>query len=530
MKVLKYILPYLLALLAGLLISLGWITPCPTLVMLVAIVPLLFAEDIITKDERKVKLLRTALVGFIYMYLLDVMLISPISLLFGGWAYLFFCINSLLFAIVFLLYALFKRKLGKAWGLVAFVALYITFEYLLLNLDFSFPVVLLGNALMGIESFGLPFIQWYEYTGVLGGSLWVLAVNVLIYVLISNRVAKKKLNVAVLSSAIVIIVLPIALSVLIYNTYKECMSPVNFVLVQPNIDPYEEKFSIEQGEQLDRMLSLTRGAADESTDFIVFPETALDSNFWYNNINENGKICYLRDSIMSKYTQAHLITGATMLQYFMTKEPPSRDAMQAGDNLYIQMYNAAFQIAKNEPVQIYKKDKLVLGTERNPFAKEWDSKMTGGQTSNLAKAEEQAIFKSAKANVGTFICYEAIFGKYCSHFADMGADILCTITNDGWWLDTDLPTKHLRFVQLRAIENRRSIARCGNTGITAGIDQCGRIVAQSPWWEPDALKVTLNKNKTKTLYSMAGDYIGVMAAIASFFIFWIVVIRLILKK
>lgn len=512
------------------MISLGWISPCPTLIMLVSIVPLLFAENIIANDGKRAKLLRIGILGFVYVYAQDLLNLYPLYHLFKGWTFLFFCINSLINAILFLMFSLTRRKCGNLWGYVAFVVFSVLFDFVLLNIDFSFPAMSLGFLMIGINETGIPFMQWYEYTGILGGSVWILTTNVLAYILVRNRIEKKKLSISVLSSLIALIVLPISLSLLIYGTYKEHKAPVNFVLVQPNIDPYNEKFSIGQDEQCDRLVSLARVYADSATDFIVFPETALDSNFWYNNINENGMIAYLRDSLMVDYPDANLITGATMLQYFQTSEPPSRDAMKAGENLYIQMYNAAFQIASGEPVQVYKKDKLVLGTERNPFKKQWNSSLGGAQAYNLSQAEKQTIFKSAKANVGTFVCYESLFGAYCAKFADLGADILCTITNDGWWLDTDLPTKHLRHSQVRAIENRRSVARCGNTGITAGIDQRGCIVKQAPWWEPTAINVILNKNKTKTIYSQLGDYIGIFDAFLSLFIIGMIIFKRNYKK
>lgn len=502
----------------------------PTLLILIALLPLLYAEKLVSEDDGKAKFLRTILLGVLFYYVQDLIFTNSLNIMFKSWIYLFFLCNSLLFSIFFAFFGLIRRKFGDLLGYVAFVAFLGTFEYLLLCVDFSFPAILFGFSLIGVNDSGLPFIQWYEYTGVIGGSVWVLICNVFAYIFVKNIYEKKKFNIPVLSALLAIVLLPISLSLLIYGTYKERNNPVNFVLVQPNIDPYNEKFTIGQAEQRDILCSLARDNADSETDFIVFPETALDSNFWYNNINENGMIAYLRDSLMNDYPNANLITGAMMLQYFQAEKPPSRDAMDAGGNLYIQMYNAAFQIANGKAVQVYKKDKLVPGVERNPFNKEWDSSLGNAQTSNLAKAEKQTIFKSDKANIGTFICYESMFGSYCSKFADIGADILVLLTNDGWWLNSDIPLKHLRIAQLRAIESRRSIARCGNTGITAGIDQCGRIVAQSPWWEPTVLKLTLNRNKTKTVYSRYGNYLGVFSAFVSFFIVGIVIVKLILRK
>ena len=124
---------------------------------------------------------------------------------------------------------------------------------------------------------------------------------------------------------------------------------------------------------------------------------------------------------------------------------------------------------------------------------------------------------SAKVNIGCFICYESIYGAYCADYANKGADILCTVSNDGWWLKSKFVYTHLRVVQIRAIENRRAVVRSANTGFTAGIDQRGCIVAQAPWWEPAAINVTLNKNKTKTLYTQWGNYIGIISVLLVLF-------------
>ena len=529
MSILKIILPYLFAVLSGVLISLGWFSPCPTLVMLISMVPLLFAENMIAIDIKKFKLLRVGLLAFFYLYLLNVLTLYPLMLLLKGWTFLVFCLNSLLYAMLFALFSLVRHKCGNGWGYTAFVVFSVLFDFIALNIDFSFPALSIGSLMIGINETGLPFMQWYEYTGVLGGSLWVLTINVLVYVLLKNKIDKKKLSIPVLSSLIAVVVLPITLSVIIFTTYKEKNAPVEFVLVQPNIDPYKEKQTIGPREQCDRMVSLAREYADSTTNYIVFPETALDSNFWYNNIDGNGMVGYLRDSVLADYPEANLITGAMMLQYFRTAGPPSRDAIVLGDNLFIQIYNAALQITNGKPVQVYKKGKLVPVTERSSFKKKWNKNLNGSQGYNLTRGENQTLFKSSKAKVGMFICYESMFASYCAEFANMGADILCMITNDGWWLDTDFSIKHLRYAQLRAIENRRSIARCGNTGITAGIDQCGRIVAQAPWWEPTALKVTLNKNRTKTLYTQWGDYIGIISVLFSLLVITLTLYKSIAK-
>ena len=85
--------------------------------------------------------------------------------------------------------------------------------------------------------------------------------------------------------------------------------------------------------------------------------------------------------------------------------------------------------------------------------------------------------------------------------------MIFVITNDGWWGDTPGHRQHFEMSKLRAIENRRSVARSANTGVSGFINQRGDVVEQSNYWEPIGLRNTLNVNDEMTFYSRHGDYI-----------------------
>ncbi|MFW2387239.1 MAG: nitrilase-related carbon-nitrogen hydrolase, partial [Polyangiales bacterium] len=102
-------------------------------------------------------------------------------------------------------------------------------------------------------------------------------------------------------------------------------------------------------------------------------------------------------------------------------------------------------------------------------------------------------------------------------------NFLFIITNDGWWRNTPGHRQHNAFARLRAIENRRSVARSANTGISSLIDQRGRELARTEWWEETGLVGTLNKNDHLTFYTRHGDFLGriatLLAAIALLYSF-----------
>ncbi len=90
--------------------------------------------------------------------------------------------------------------------------------------------------------------------------------------------------------------------------------------------------------------------------------------------------------------------------------------------------------------------------------------------------------------VGCAICYESVYGEYCTRYVRNGARLLTVITNDAWWGDTPGYKQHLSYSCLRAIETRRWIARSANTGISAIIDPSGKIVSQTSWWQPETFE------------------------------------------
>ena len=113
----------------------------------------------------------------------------------------------------------------------------------------------------------------------------------------------------------------------------------------------------------------------------------------------------------------------------------------------------------------------------------------------------------ALSQVGVAICYESAFGGYVSEFVRKGADLLFVSTNDGWWGDTPGYKQHFEFSKLRAIENRRCIARSANTGKSGFFNQKGDVLQATEYWKEDVIKATLKANTEKTFYSKHGDYL-----------------------
>lgn len=540
-----------LCLLSGILFSIAW--PCVgdlSFLLFVAFIPLLYLEEKHYQSGNKSNL---AFLGYSYLGFLTWNAITTwwiyYSTLFGMIGAV--VCNSLFMTIIFYLFHLTRKKAGSKQGYIALMVYWIAWEWWHMQWDLSWPWLTLGN---GFANY-FKWIQWYEYTGVFGGSLWILIVNILIFKflikLTDNRQPGSGIRKTVqVSGILLLIILPIFFSYRIYNNYREKEDPINVVVVQPNIDPYNVKFDVSPEELLEKMFSVAAEKVNSSTDYLVFPETALTENMFENDIDSSYSILFIKDFI-KKFPPLKVITGASTYYAFSPGEELSPTAREFKTNKghYYDAFNTALQIDSTDKIQIYHKSKLVVGVEKMPYPAlfkplESFAINLGGTSGSLGMQDRRDCFlpfpdmnPSARdagirgATVAPVICYESIYGEYVTDYIKNGAEVIFIITNDGWWDNTAGHRQHLSYGRLRAIETRRSIARSANTGISCFISQNGDISQPTKWWEEAVITQPINKNSGITFYVAHGDYIARSAIFISIFLLlWVIVISLSEKK
>lgn len=425
-------------------------------------------------------------------------------------------VHTILFSAVLALYNKTWRLSTRPLAYTMLVAGWVGAEWLYLNGEISFPWLNIGNG-FGIEPY---FVQWYEYSGALGGSFWVLLVNILIF---EGLKSSEKINFKAIFSRkmilpLVVIILPIAFSLVRYFTYTESGESVKVAVIQPNIDPYNEKFGGLTPQQQENIIMNLAAQADKDVNFFVAPETAFDNQFWMDNMVDNPVVNRVRD-FMKGYPDAEFISGLTIYKKYdkvAGKKAPSVTARTQPDlPFYYDIFNSAMKIDSKDSVDIYHKSRLTIGVEMLPYH-EYLSVISelsvdlGGISGMLGSQEEREVFynPSIDVNVGSAICYESVYGEFFTEFVQKGADLMFVITNDGWWGNTPGYLQHLSYSSLRAIETRRNIARSANTGISALIDSRGKIIKRTEWDEPILMQGELKRNDKLTLYVMYGDMIG----------------------
>ena len=531
---------WLLAILSGVLMGISWPeTGGFTPLVFIGLIPLFFMERMLSESKTaylKLKIFGGAYVAFLLFNFITTWWIQYASLPGMIMAELF---NSLFMAGIFLLFHEARRKLGNRAGYFAFVIFWLAFEWVHYNWELSWVWLTLGNVFASTTK----WVQWYEYTGVLGGSFWVLLVNVLLfkwlYRIIKQEEGRFRPALQFIP-VLLLILLPILFSLRMFKHYEEEKEPVEIVVVQPNIDPYHEKFyGMSESDQIDLLVKLAEEKTDTNTDFVVFPETAFPMGYWEHELDYIYGVEQLR-LLLRRYPQLRIVTGLSSMRLYAPGEVRSLTARtfknDSSGNAY-DYYNTAMQLDRGPDIQLYHKSKLVLGVEKMPFGTllkplEGLAINLGGASGSLGYETEPFNFTSTgpgtdPREVAPVICYESVYGEYVGEYVQKGAGLIFIITNDGWWEDTPGYRQHLAYAKLRAIETRRSIARSANTGISAFINQRGEILQPTGWWERLSIKGTINASDKLTFYVQYGDYLGRVAAFfAILLLVWILVRRL----
>ncbi|MCS6991074.1 MAG: apolipoprotein N-acyltransferase, partial [Chitinophagales bacterium] len=406
---LRFRVPWL-AIASGLLLWLAW-PPLPLIPLLfVAFVPLLWLEEARFRKHISFKsYILWTYIGLLLWNLLTTWWIAatyfgtrdPATAIAGLLANV---ANPLLMCLPMAAFHFTRLRFGDRLGYAAFVAYWLAFEFLHLRWELAWPWLTLGYGLAKAPQ----LYQWYEYTGPLGGSLWILTVNVLVFRLQQQWPTAQRPMVLALP-AMAVLLLPALASWWCYGRYQARGSIKNVVVVQPNVDPYSEKFDPGTLKvQLLNLIHLAASKADSSTDYIVFPETAIPYGIFLNELHTDASLLELR-KFLRNYPQARLITGIHAYARYDHRATPTARRSQDG-TYYWDAFNTAIQLDTSQSIPYYHKSKLVPGVERMPYPEllrflEPLALNLGGITGSLGSQPYRTVFFSADSTgVAPLIC------------------------------------------------------------------------------------------------------------------------------
>ncbi|WP_238785139.1 apolipoprotein N-acyltransferase [Blattabacterium cuenoti] len=508
----------------------GWPTNGNPLFLFISFVPLLYVEEFLSKKNNFRYIFLFSFISFLIWNSTTTWWLSYAKRPDGSYAIEAFLIpilfNSLFMSIIFIIYSYIKKNLdNRDIGYIFLICFWILFEKLHLEWELSWPWLNLGNGF----SNQIKWIQWYEYTGTLGGTIWIWIVNIGIIKSIIRY--KKNKNIIVLYKNCLInvmnIILMIFISIVIYNNLiikRDYV--VTTLLLQPNIDPYSKKMSTKK--IIYELKTLINKKIIKKPLLVVAPETLFSlsenkaiSNSNYLDINDNEVINQLRNFLKKKSPKTIFITGVELTTLHKKKK----------------FYNSIIQI-KTDSKHIYyhHKYKLVPGGENFPYKNILYPILGnmlldfGGNIIELGKLNI-VLFKHFHFNIAPIICYESVFGEYVSNFCKKNANLMVIITNDGWWGKSEGYKQHLYYSRLRAIETRKYIARSSNTGISCFIDEKGNIKSFLPYGKHGVLYQKIYSNSKQTFYIRNGDLLyRICFVITIIIILYLLIYKFIINK
>lgn len=424
--------------------------------------------------------------------------------------------NALQMSVIWAIFRLLKKRFKGTLPYIFLAAMWITWERFYFDAEISWPWLTLGNAF----AFSHSCVQWYEVTGTLGGSLWVWACNLSIFGLISTMADgkwqkwNKKARTAAIAGTTLLFLGPLAASWIRYATFEENKScgSLDVCLLQPNLDPYQKFQSMSQAQQNEVLTGLMeRKLADStSTSPLLFlaPETATN-DIVLNEMWNSPTVITLK-SALERRDSCGILFGASTYEFIHRESAPSYTARRYGDGIWYENRNSAVMIDENSDMGIYHKSRLVIGTEKMPWPRIFSKidNALGGVMGRCVGQSRVSLLRFDGMPLGCAVCYESVYPEYFASYIKAGAEAMTVITNDAWWGDTPGYRQHLQYSCLRAIETRRDIARCANTGISAFINQRGDIISRTEWWTRTSLDGSVNLSKAITPFVRYGDIVG----------------------
>lgn len=418
-------------------------------------------------------------------------------------------LNALQFALFGAIIS-FATRINSERGIWIFPFLWTFFEYSRQLGDLAFNWLNIAYT----QTYYLYLIQYADITGMSGVVLWIGIMNVLIYKIWQSR-HRATFVFRYLIGLLLIFIIPLTYG--FYNLMQHDESQgISISYIQPNIDPDEKWSEGFRDMNLKMLLSMTDSILVTNPDLVVWPETAIPYNL------QSSQTDYLKLWLHKERFDYHLLTGAL-------------DEERSGS--IVRKFNSVYFFSPGDTaVQIYHKLLLVPGEEMLPFndyipkwAKDtstvwlspgenvtifnmytnyYRTKFNGDDWQVISKATDTRHIKISSA-----ICYESVLPNLIQRFIDKGSELIVIITNDGWFGYTSQPFQHLQTTVFRAIEQRCTIVRCANNGISVFVDPYGRRFLESDLFSSVSAQKVVPLRSELTLYSQFGDWVAIISGI-----------------
>ena len=372
-----------------------------------------------------------------------------------------------------------KNKFSKIYFSIPVI--WVSVEYLRTFSFLGFPWVSLANS----QTDYILLAQNVEYTGIYGISFWIVLINVMIYDYYKSR--RGLFDYTLLSNFFIVLIIPFLSGYFLYHKDSSINDKsLNAIIVQPNIPIDQKGFNVNES----HMISIIEDSINDNTDLVLLPETAIS---YYS----------LKHPVFRKFIHNKLSKSKTSLL--------SGIVYRNNSNIFNSVIHIhSGNIDSSSDKDIYSKIQLVPLAEYNPF--KFISGINSSEVTfgNFTQGDVYKVFNINGHKVASMVCYESTFPQLNRKFVNNGAEILAYFVNDGWYKDPYEPEQHASQSIFRAIEFRRPVIRCANTGISQIVDKKGNITQQLELNTNRVISANIIPSTEMTFYAKYGDVFSII--------------------
>ncbi len=430
-------------------------------------------------------------------------------------------VHPLFFTLPWLGWWIVRRTFGESIALWSLPWLWVAFEWLHSLGDLAYPWL----------SIGYMWLPWHTAAQVADvGGVWILSwfllqLNVLLW-LAARQMLQRRWKFAALYTGSAMLLLGFAW---LYGHWRlqqlerhKAAKAVTVAIVQPNINPWKKWEQLLPWQNIHLHLQLLQqlDTGLQRVDVAIWSETAIP--FWITWDRYRAEFARLRRWIDS--TGIAVLSGFPDLVFYDAPPTPSAKPLKNTQQWY-QTFNAALLLQPHQEVyQTYHKIHLTPFAEHVPYAEAFsflqDWIQWGVGISSWGKGERQRVFQlqlrsGEQIRMGPVICIESIFPDFVANLVRRGADAIVIITNDGWFQRTPGPQQHFEIARMRAIETRRTVLRCANTGISGIIAPDGNVLAVMPEATAGVLKRRVALPTVSSFYVRWGDWFPQLSSVVA---------------
>ncbi|WP_455381148.1 apolipoprotein N-acyltransferase [Salinispira pacifica] len=395
-------------------------------------------------------------------------------------------------------------SLMPAYGYLLQLALWLGYEYLRTLGFLGYSYGIMGYS----QSLFLPLARLSALTGVWGVSLLVVFPSAYLGNALKNgiRNAPSFLRRHRIDAVIFLVLLAGAVVYgLVDKSDYAGSREWRVALVQQNVDPWRGGLPAYR-ESLKRSVRQSEAALKEHPEIVIWSETsfvpAIDYHMRYRDDPETDALVKQLLAFMARQTVPYVIGN-----------DDGELLRDSNGNLTRVDYNAVLLFEKGKIVQTYRKLRLVPFTENFPYRKQlpfiYDA-LVKADTHFWREGREYTVFNADGVKFSTPICFEDTFGYLSRQFVRHGAQVIVNLTNDSWSYSVPAAMQHMQMAVFRATENKRSVVRSTNGGMTTIIDPNGKILQLFPAFKEGYMVGTVPVYTAETtLYTRWGDWFAV---------------------